>query len=103
MPFCKNCGVEISIEQEENFNNLCPDCIRLVKYGKRRGGGCIIFVGIWFLIAGVPFVLIELIIPFTNEFYDFQLYNLGIYGTIMIIGILIVYIGIRKRRSFKTK
>lgn len=103
MPFCKNCGVEISKDQEENFNNLCPDCIRLVNYGKRRGGGCIVFVGIWFLIAGVPFVLMEIIVPFTNVYYDFNPLSLGMYSIIMIIGILIVYIGIRKRRSFITK
>ncbi len=29
MPHCKNCGEKITEDQKENFNHLCPACIRL--------------------------------------------------------------------------
>ena len=73
MPFCKNCGFEISKNQEENFNNLCPDCIRLFKYRKKRGGERTIFIGIIFMISlCFLFLLIDLIAPFFHEYWDLR-------------------------------
>ena len=29
MPYCKNCGAEISERQAQQFNKMCPECVRL--------------------------------------------------------------------------
>ncbi|MFW9771738.1 MAG: hypothetical protein ACFFFB_11660 [Candidatus Heimdallarchaeota archaeon] len=39
MPNCINCGMEISEEQNRNFNGLCPNCAQLVKPTKQKVGG----------------------------------------------------------------
>ena len=31
MPKCKNCGIEISDSQYHDYQQLCPDCIRIIK------------------------------------------------------------------------
>jgi len=28
MPYCKNCGLEISERQAQQFNKKCPECVR---------------------------------------------------------------------------
>lgn len=28
MPFCRNCGLEISSSQDSSFSGLCPECVR---------------------------------------------------------------------------
>ena len=32
MPNCKECGEEISEKQAQDFNNTCPECIRLYAF-----------------------------------------------------------------------
>lgn len=29
MPNCKKCGQEISEQQYNNFNKMCPECVRM--------------------------------------------------------------------------
>lgn len=35
MPYCKNCGEEITDHQFSNYNMMCPQCIRLIDSVKK--------------------------------------------------------------------
>ena len=102
MHFCKNCGIEISKDQEENFNNLCPDCIRLVKYGKRKGGACYLFVGCIFLLPSISLLLTLLPSLDYIDSFELSLY-IGSFLILLSISILLIYFGIKRRREFKYK
>ncbi|MFX1259895.1 MAG: hypothetical protein ACFFAN_18755 [Promethearchaeota archaeon] len=38
MPNCVKCGSEISEQQSDLFNGMCPECNRIFKYSKKKSG-----------------------------------------------------------------
>ncbi len=94
MPLCKNCGEEITVNQNENFFRLCSACVRGDKTRKRRGGTSLICIGLYLFIFLLP-TLISL-----------SLFNpifLAIGIPLVIIPILMIIFGYKKRKEWKIK
>ena len=94
MPLCKNCGEEITVNQNANFSGLCSACVRGDKTRKRRGGTSLIGIGLYLLIFLLP-TLISL------SFFMPIFLAIGI--PLVIIPILMIIFGYKKRKEWKIK
>ncbi|GAI22525.1 unnamed protein product [marine sediment metagenome] len=94
MPYCLDCGQEITEHQQRNFNGLCPECTRLIKQKERVKQQskqqvlpmdfkrkykiiCVLWIVFWVLFISYEFYYFQNIIPYTYKDYasDYGLYS----------------------------
>jgi len=100
MPYCTNCGQEITEEDFEFFEKKCIDCVHGVSMDKGlklTSGVCISFFGVIFFISSLITVL---------QFIFDSSYRLEINFTLILpilifheIGVLMIAIGIQRVRT----
>ena len=56
MANCVNCGAEISQEQYQNFNKLCPDCVRVKSVSQKTGFAGVGALGAYFILGAIAFL-----------------------------------------------
>jgi len=100
MPYCTNCGQEISEEDFEFFEKKCIDCVHGVSMDKGlklTSGVCISFFGVVFNISS----LIAILQVIFDSYYRTQI-NFTLILPILIfhgISILMIAIGIQRSRT----
>lgn len=99
MPNCTRCGAEINFDQFNNFNGMCPDCVRLFKLDKRTGGRTSLCWGFLILPFGIGFSIFGLM-AFILFGFDLGRLLALMAGFIMLIGgIYLIYNGFHKLRA----
>lgn len=104
MPYCTNCGQEISEEDFEFFDEKCIDCVHGVSMDiglKLTSGVCISFFGVLFFISS----LIAILQVIFDSYYRLEI-NFTIILYVLIfhgIGVLMIAIGIQRARAVKYK
>lgn len=102
MPYCTNCGQEISEEDFEFFEKKCIDCVHGVSMDKglkMTSGVCISFFGVLFFISS----LISILQVIFDSYYRLEI-NFRMILLILIfhgISIVLIVIGIQRVRTVK--
>ncbi len=100
MPYCTNCGQEISEEDFEFFEKKCIDCVHGVSMDKGlklTSGVCISFFGVIFFISS----LIAILQVIFDSYYRINI-NFTLILPILIfhgISIVMITIGIQRVRA----
>lgn len=100
MPYCTNCGQEISEEDFEFFERKCIDCVHGVSMDKGlklTSGVCISFFGVLFFISSIITILQVIF----DSYYRLEI-NFRMILLILIfheISIVLIAIGIQRVRS----
>lgn len=102
MPYCANCGQEISEEDFEFFEKKCIDCVHGVSMDiglKMTSGVCISFFGVLFFISS----LISILQVIFDSYYRLEINFIMILLILIFHGISIVLIaiGIQRVRTVK--
>lgn len=101
MPFCVNCGAELSEEQIRNSKQLCYNCMGAP--AKRTEGGIIICFGVILLIIDIPIFFLGILAITAGAFSyipgDYWILSI----ILLVISILSLYFGIKRRRKYKPK
>jgi len=108
MPYCTNCGQEISEEDFEFFEKKCIDCVHGVSMDKGiklTSGVCISFFGVLFFISSLISILQVILQVIFQVIFD-SYYRLEINFTMILlilifhgISIVLIAIGIQRVRT----
>jgi len=96
MPKCIKCGNEISEEQYNEYNKMCPDCTRLFKYDKKHSGKCLLCIGFLILINGLGLFAITFGYYISGEG---DILSPLLFIIVIVVALLLIYYGLKKVRS----